>query len=308
MTELITQPLGFEFMQHALAVAVVAAVVCGMLSCWLVLMGWSLMGEAVAHSILPGIVLAYIFGAPMAVGAFVFGMLAVLLIGGIRRSSALKHDTAIGVVFTSLFAVGLVLISRTPSDTHLQHILFGNVLGTSRMDLYQVAALGLITVLVLLLKRRDFVLLAFDRVHAHTIGLSAAGLSTLLLTMLALTTVTALQTLGIILVVAMLVIPGATAFLMARTFSRMLLAATGTATVAAIVGVYVSYWADLATGGCIVLVQALQFALAYVFAPGKGLLAKALTRRRTTTSSGGTATVETDPAMRSSELSTERLP
>ena len=308
MIELITQPLGFEFMRHALAVAVVAAVACGMLSCWLVLMGWSLMGEAVAHSILPGVVLAYIFGAPMAVGAFIFGMLAVLLIGGIRRSSTLKHDTAIGVVFTSLFALGLVLISRTPSETHLQHILFGNVLGTSRGDLYQVAVLGLITVLVLLLKRRDFVLLAFDRVHAHTIGLSAAGLSTLLLMMLALTTVTALQTLGIILVVAMLVIPGATAFLLVRTFSRMLLVAASTATAAAVVGVYVSYWADLATGGCIVLVQALQFTLAYVFAPSKGLLGRALARRRTATSGGPLATVETDPTIAPPELSTERLP
>lgn len=277
--EILTQPLELAFMQNALLVAVLASAVCGLLSCWLVLMGWSLMGEAVAHSILPGIVLAYAFGAPMAVGAFVFGMLAVMLIGGINSTSTLKHDTAIGVVFTSLFALGLVLISRTPSDTHLQHILFGNVLGTSRTDLYQVAALGLLTTAILLIKRRDFTLFAFDRTHAHSIGLSTGVLSTLLLALLALTTVTALQTLGIILVVAMLVIPGATAFLLCRTFGRMLLIASGSAVLAAVTGVYASYWLDVSTGGSIVLAQAAQFALAYVFAPRKGLISRFRGRR-----------------------------
>ncbi|GAB3188295.1 metal ABC transporter permease [Nesterenkonia suensis] len=280
LTDLLVGPLEFGFMQNALLVSVVAAAVCGLLSCWLVLMGWSLMGEAVAHSILPGIVLAYIFGVPMAVGAFVFGMLAVALIGGISTSATLKHDTSIGVVFTSLFALGLVLISRTPSQTHLQHILFGNVLGTSRTDLYQVLALGALTAAILLIKRRDFTLLAFDRTFTHTIGLSAAGLSTVLLMLLALTTVTALQTLGIILVVAMLVIPGATAQLLARTVGRMLAVASSSAVLSALVGVYASYWLDIATGGTIVLVQAVQFTLAYLFAPRRGLLGRVTQRRR----------------------------
>ncbi|GAA1171167.1 metal ABC transporter permease [Nesterenkonia xinjiangensis] len=280
LSELLLGPLEFGFMQNALLVSVVAAGVCGLLSSWLVLMGWSLMGEAVAHSILPGIVLAYIFGVPMAVGAFVFGMLAVALIGGISTSSTLKHDTVIGVVFTSLFALGLVLISRTPSQTHLQHILFGNVLGTSRTDLYQVLVLGALTAAVLLIKRRDFTLLAFDRTFAHTIGLSTAGLSAVLLMLLALTTVTALQTLGIILVVAMLVIPGATALLVTRTFGPMLAVASSSAVASAVVGVYASYWLDIATGGTIVLVQAAQFTAAYLFAPRKGLLGQAVRRHR----------------------------
>lgn len=279
-SEMLLGPLEFGFMQNALAVAVVAAAVCGLLSCWLVLMGWSLMGEAVAHSILPGIVLAYIFGVPMAVGAFAFGMLAVALIGGISTSSVVKHDTSIGIVFTSLFALGLVMISRTPSETHLQHILFGNVLGTSRSDFHQVLVLGLLTAAILLVKRRDFTLLAFDRTFVHTLGLSATGLSALLLMLLALTAVTALQTLGIILVVAMLVIPGATALMLSRTFGTMLVVASVSAMVSAVVGVYASYWLDVATGASIVLSQSLQFAGAYLFAPRKGLVGRILRRRR----------------------------
>ncbi|WP_010524837.1 metal ABC transporter permease [Nesterenkonia sp. F] len=281
IVEILAAPLQFAFMQNALAVAVVAAGVCGLLSCWLVLMGWSLMGEAVAHSILPGIVLAELLGVPMAAGAFVFGLLAVLLIGGISSTPVIKRDTSIGVVFTTLFALGLVLISRVPSQTHLQHILFGNVLGTSRTDLWQVLVLGLATAAVLLLARRDLTLLAFDRTYAHTVGLSTAGLSALLLVLLALTTVTSLQTLGIILVVAMLVIPGATGMLTCRTFGRMLMVSSGGAVFAAVSGVYLSYWLDLSTGGTIVLVQSTLFGLAYVFAPHKGMLARLARARRT---------------------------
>lgn len=279
MWELLTQPMEFAFMQHALAAAIISSVVCALLSCWLVLMGWSLMGEAVAHSILPGIVLAHILGLPMALGAFVFGMLAVLLIGGISGGSTLKHDTSIGVVFTSLFALGLVLISKTPSETHLTHILFGNVLGISQQDLLQTAGLGLATVAVLLVLRHSFVLLAFDKVHAHTIGMSTGALSILLLALLALTTVTSLQTLGILLVVAMLVVPGATALLLCRRFGSMLAVAASSAAASALIGVYASYWFDVATGGSIVLAQSAQFALAYLFAPVKGMVPRLRQRR-----------------------------
>ncbi|MCH8559567.1 metal ABC transporter permease [Nesterenkonia sp. LB17] len=280
MWELLVQPMEFAFMQHALTAAIISSVVCALLSCWLVLMGWSLMGDAVAHSILPGIVLAHIFGLPMALGAFVFGMLAVLLIGGISGGSTLKHDTSIGVVFTSLFALGLVLVSRTPSETHLTHILFGNVLGISQQDLLQTAGLGLATVAVLLTLRRSFVLLAFDKVHAHTIGLSTGALSILLLALLALTTVTALQTLGILLVVAMLVVPGATALLLCRRFGPMLAVAASSAAASAVIGVYASYWLDISTGGSIVLAQSGQFALAYLFAPVKGMIPRLRQRRQ----------------------------
>lgn len=280
MIDLLIAPLAFPFMQHAVIVAVVAAAVCGLLSCWLVLMGWSLMGEAVAHSILPGIVLASLFGAPLAVGAFVFGMGAVLLIGAVGSAPSLKRDTSIGVVFTSLFAVGLVLISLTPTETHLQHILFGDVLGTSRTDVYTVTALGLVTAAVLLVRRRDLVLFAFDRTYAHTVGLSTRGLAALLLMLLALTTVTALQTLGVILVVAMLVIPGATALLLCRTFGRMLAVSSLGAVASAVVGLYSSYWLDVASGATIVLTQSVLFTLAYLFAPRRGLFARLSEGRR----------------------------
>lgn len=281
MIEFFLTPLEFPFMQNALLVALASATVCGLLSAWLVLMGWSLMGEAVAHSILPGVVLAYIFGVPLGVGALVFGLLAVGLIAGLGRTTVLRRDTSIGVVFTALFACGLVLISVTPSQTHLTHILFGNVLGTSRADLYQVLILAGLTIAVLLIKRRDFTVLAFDRTYAATIGLRPTALVMALLFLLALTTVTALQTLGVILVVAMLVIPGATAFLVARRFPVMLLLSAAVGAFSALSGVYISYWWDVSTGGTIVLCAAAQFTLAYLLAPRRGLIPQLWRRRRT---------------------------
>lgn len=280
MMEALLAPFEYEFMQNALMVAVISAAVCGVLSSWLVLMGWSLMGEAVAHSVLPGVVLAFILGVPLGAGAMAFGLLAVALIAGLSRTSTLKRDTTIGVVFTSLFSLGLVLISVTPSQTHLTHILFGNVLGTSRTDLYYVASLAAITLLVLIIKRRDFTLLAFDRTYATAIGLRTSVLTAVLLVLLALTTVTALQTLGVILVVAMLVIPGATGFLVARSFTVMLLVSASVGVIAALAGVNASYWWDISPGGAIVLAASAQFVLAYLAAPHRGLMAQLLRRRR----------------------------
>lgn len=280
MIEQLAAPLAFEFMQNALAVAVISATICGMLSSWLVLMGWSLMGEAVAHSILPGVVLAFLLGIPLGIGAFIFGVMAVAFIGGLGHTTALKRDTSIGVVFTTLFALGLVLMSTVTTETHLQHILFGNVLGTSRLDLYQVAALAVLTAAVLLIKRRDFTLVAFDRVYATAIGLPVAALTWTLLGLLALTTVTALQTLGVILVVAMLVIPGAAAFMVVRSFAAMLAVSAGIGAVAAVVGVYASYWMDVSTGGAIVLAASAQFILAYLCGPRRGVLVMRLRQRQ----------------------------
>ncbi|GFZ84163.1 membrane protein [Nesterenkonia alkaliphila] len=287
MIDLLLTPLQYPFMQNALAVAVISAAVCGMLSAWLVLMGWSLMGEAVAHSILPGVVLAFILGIPLGVGAFVFGLAAVALIGALGQTTRLKRDTTIGVVFTSLFALGLVLMSTVTTQTHLQHILFGNVLGTSRADLYQVAALAAVTAAVLLVKRRDFTLVAFDRIYARAIGLPVGVLTGVLLVLLALTTVTALQTLGVILVVAVLVIPGATAFLLVRSFGAMLAVSSAVGAVSAVAGVYASYWWDLSTGGSIVLAASAQFILAYLLSPKRGLLSQLWRRIRPRPRSSG---------------------
>ncbi|MEV7693556.1 metal ABC transporter permease [Microbacterium sp. NPDC089189] len=270
--DLIVEPLQYDFMLRALAATSIAAIVCAILSCWLVLVGWSLMGDAVSHAVLPGVVLAYVFGAPFALGALVFGFLAVALIGLIRGTSRVKEDAAIGIVFTTLFALGLVLISITPSQTDLNHIIFGNVLGVSTGDLVQIGILAAIAFAVLTVKRRDLTLYAFDPTHAFAIGLSPRVLGALLLGVLALTAVVALQVVGVILVVAMLIIPGATAHLLTDRFGRMLLIAPVMSVVSSVVGLYLSYWVDASPGGLVVLVQGAVFALVYLAGPTRGVL------------------------------------
>lgn len=274
------EPLQYGFLTRALVVTLAAAVVASVLSCWLILMGWSLMGDAVSHAVLPGVALAYIVGVPFSIGAFIFGVGAVALIGAVKSTTKLKSDTVIGVVFTALFAVGLAIVSRTPSQVDLMHILFGNVLGVTDGELWQVLILGALTLAIVLIKRRDLTLLAFDRTHAHVIGLNTRFLGALLLGLLALTVVVGLQAVGIILVVAMLITPGATAFLLARSFDRMLVLAVVITATAAVSGVYASYYLDISTGASVVLAQALAFAVVYLAAPRTGLVAQLARRRR----------------------------
>ncbi|WP_374976246.1 metal ABC transporter permease [Microbacterium trichothecenolyticum] len=279
--DFLLEPLQYEFMVRAIVTTVIAAIVCAVLSCWLVLIGWSLMGDAVSHAVLPGVVLAYVVGAPFALGALVFGFLAVALIGLIRGTTRVKEDAAIGIVFTTLFALGLVLISVTPSQTDLNHIIFGNILGVSTIELIQIAVLAAVSFAVLFVKRRDLTLYAFDPIHAFAIGLSPRFLGALLLGVLALTAVVALQVVGVILVVAMLIIPGATAYLLTDRFGRMLVIAPALSAAASVVGIYISYWIDAASGGLVVVVQGAVFALVYLFSPRQGLLGRMLARRRT---------------------------
>ncbi len=281
--ELLIEPLQYGFMQRALITTVIAAVVCAVLSCWLVLIGWSLMGDAVSHAVLPGVVLAYLVGAPFALGAVLFGFLAVALIGLVGSTSRVKEDAAIGIVFTSLFALGLVLVSVTPSQTDLSHILFGNVLGVSVADLLQIAALAVVVLTVALLKRRDLTLLAFDPGHAFAIGLSPRVLRAMLLGMLAMTAVVGLQVVGVVLVVAMLIIPGATAYLLTDRFGWMLFWAPVLGASAAVTGIYLSYWIDVSPGGMVVLAQAAVFAVAYLFAPRRGVVVRLVGRSRPVT-------------------------
>lgn len=281
--DLILEPLQYEFMVRALVTTTIAAVVCALLSCWLVLIGWSLMGDAVSHAVLPGVVLAYVVGAPFAIGALVFGFLAVGLIGLIRGTSRVKEDAAIGIVFTTLFALGLVLISVTPSQTDLNHIVFGNILGISAGELTQIAILAAVTLVVLLIKRRDLTLYAFDPAHAFAIGLSPRMLGALLLGLLALTAVLALQVVGVILVVAMLIIPGATAYLLTDRFTTMLIVAPSISALSSIAGIYLSYWVDAASGGLVVVVQGIVFTLVYLLSPRQGVLPKLLRSRAPST-------------------------
>lgn len=278
--DVLIEPLQYEFMLRALAATTAAAIICALLSCWLVLIGWSLMGDAVSHAVLPGVVLAYIFGWPFAVGALIFGFLATALIGTVTATSRTKEDAAIGIVFSTLFALGIVLISVTPSQTDLNHILFGNVLGVSQVELFQVVGLAFIAAVILLIKRRGLVLWAFDPQLAQAIGLSTRRMRILLLAVLAVTSVVALQVVGVILVVAMLIIPGATAHLLTDRFRNMLIIAPSAAVASSLVGIYVSYWADVSPGGMIVLVQGAVYALVYLCAPRYGILARVFDNRR----------------------------
>lgn len=278
--DFLLEPLAYEFMTRALLVTVIASIVCALLSCWLVLIGWSLMGDAVSHAVLPGVVLAYVVGAPFAVGALLFGLLAVTAIGVVRSTSRVKEDAAIGVVFTTLFALGIVLISVTPSQTDLNHILFGNLLGVGDGDLVQVIVLGIVAFTILVLKRRDLTLYAFDPSHAHAIGFSPRALGALLLGLLALTAVVALQAVGVILVVALLITPGATAYLLTDRFSAMLVIAPAISATCALVGIYASYYIDASSGGCVVLTQGAVFFVVYLVSPRHGVLTARLTSAR----------------------------
>lgn len=299
LIDFLLEPFGFDFMLRALATTLIASVVCAVLSCWLVLIGWSLMGDAVSHAVLPGVVLAYVVGAPFALGAVVFGFLAVGLIGAVRDTSRIKEDAAIGIVFTSLFALGLVLISVTPSHVDLNHIIFGNLLGVSSSELVQVALLGVITLLGLAAKNRDFTLYAFDPTHAHALGINPRLLGAALLGLLALTSVVALQAVGVVLVVAMLIVPGATAYLLTDRFQRMLLIAPVISILCAVIGLYSSYYLDTASGGMVVLSQGTVFALVYLFAPRHGLIGRrlaAIRRRRGNTRIRRVSTEARSPA------------
>ncbi|MBM7051633.1 metal ABC transporter permease [Rothia sp. ZJ1223] len=280
--EFLIDPLAYDFMVRALAVTVLAALTCALLSCWLVLMGWSLMGDAISHAVLPGVVLAYIFGAPFSAGALVAALVAVGLIGLVRRGSPrIREDAAIGIVFTTLFALGLVLISVTPSNTDLHHILFGNVLGVSAGDLLQVGGLGALVALVLLIKRKDLTLYAFDPGYAHAIGMRPHLLGALLLVVLALTNVIALQVVGVVLVVAMLIIPGATARMLTNRFPRMLLVSCAVSVVGSVTGLYASYYLDVSPGGAVVLVLGGLFFIVYLFSPTYGVISSYLRSKGT---------------------------
>jgi manganese/iron transport system permease protein len=268
----ITVPLSYPFMQRALIVSLMVGAVCAVLSCYLVLKGWSLMGDAISHAVLPGIVVAYVLGLPLAVGAFAAGLSCALLTGYLKEHSRVKEDTVMGIVFSGMFGFGLVIFTKVETDQHLNHILFGNVLGVSVRDLVETALIAGGTLFIVLLKRRDFLLYCFDPNHARAIGLPVRMLHYGLLILLSITIVGALKAVGIILVIAMLVAPGATAYLVTDSFERMLVIAGAVATLSCALGTVVSFHIDGATGACIVLIQFLLFVLAFLFAPKRGLV------------------------------------
>jgi manganese transport system permease protein len=272
LSSLLLEPLNQLFMQRALGIGMLVAVVCAVLSCFMTLKGWALMGDAVSHAVMPGVVVAYSLGLPFSLGAFVFGVGSVALIGFVKQKSRIKEDTVIGLVFTGFFALGLVLVSKVRSNIDLTHILFGNVLGISSSDIWQTLLISALVVVVLLVLRRDLLLFCFDPTHARSIGINTGLLHYTLLSVLSLAAVAGLQTVGVILVVAMLVTPGATAYLLTDSFDRMTLLAIASSVFSSLLGVYISYWSDSSTAGCIVLVQFGLFLLAFLLAPRYGIL------------------------------------
>ncbi|HEY4074433.1 MAG TPA: metal ABC transporter permease [Herbaspirillum sp.] len=269
----IVLPLSYPFMQRALIVALLVGAVCAVLSCYLVLRGWSLMGDAISHGVLPGIVIATVAGIPLVIGAFGAGLSCAVLTGYLKENSRLKEDTVMGIVFSGMFALGIVMFAKIETDLHLTHILFGDMLGVDSIDLIEMAIIAGGTLLTVLVKRRDFLLYCFDPNHARAVGLPVRRLHYGLLVLLSLSIVASLKAVGIILAVAMLVAPGAIAYLLTDSFERMLLIATAVATVSCALGTLISFHIDGATGPCIVLVQAAVFVMVFLFAPKRGIVA-----------------------------------
>ena len=257
-------PFQFPFMQQAFAIALLVAVPSALLSCFLVLKGWSLMGDAVSHAVLPGVVLAYIAGIPLAIGAFAAGMVCALATGYLKENSRIKEDTVMGVVFSGMFGLGIVLYTKIQTEVHLDHILFGDMLGVSWSDVGQTGLIAVACVASIMIFRRDLLLHAFDAQHARAIGLPVRLLHYGLLSVLALTIVGALKAVGIILAIALLISPGAIAFLLTTRFERMLTVSVIVAIASSLAGVYLSFFLDSAPAPTIVLLLSGSFVIAFV--------------------------------------------
>ena len=267
-------PLQYEYMLRAIWVSGLVGGVCGLLSSFVTLKGWSMMGDALSHAVVPGVAIAYIAGLPFALGAFVAAILATGAMAFIRAQGRIREDATMGIVFTAFFALGLVLITKYPSGVDLKVILYGNILGIARGDILQVVLISGVTVCVLVVKWKDLMLYCFDANQARALGLRAGWLHVVLLGLLAATSVAALQAVGAILVLAMLVTPGATAYLLTDRFGKMMWISSGLGVMGSVVGAYASYFINGATGGCIVTLQTLVFLGVFVFAPKQGLLAR----------------------------------
>ncbi len=279
LLETLSLPLRYDYMLKAILVSGVVGAVCAFLSCFVTLKGWSLMGDAISHAVVPGVAVAYYVGWPFAVGAFATGLLASAGMGFVKKKTKLREDAVIGVVFTAFFALGVFLISLFPSEVDLRTIVFGNILGISDADVRQMLAISAVTVLVLGLKWRDLMLFCFDPNQARAMGLNTTALHMLLLALLSATAVASLQTVGAALVVAMLVTPGATAYLLTDRFGRMISIAVLMGAMTSLVGAYASYFFDGSTGGCIVTLQSALFVIALIFGPKHGMLAARARRR-----------------------------
>jgi len=257
----------YDFLQSALLTAIMVGIMSGIIGSFIILRGMSLMGDAISHAVLPGVAVAYIFGFNILIGASVFGVLAALLIGFVASRSKIKTDTSIGVVFSAFYALGFILISMAESSTNLHHILFGNILAVSDSDIMTTAVVLGIVILFVVIFYKELLVTSFDETYAQTYGLKVQVIHYALMLVLTLVTVSALQTVGIILVVAMLITPAATAFLWTDKLMTMLILSASVGVVSSITGLYFSYTFNWASGPAIVLVAAMLFALSFIFSP-----------------------------------------
>ena len=261
--DILLQPFTFDFMLRAIVIALLVAIPTAILSCFLVLKGWSLMGDAVAHAVLPGVILAYLLGFPYIIGAFIAGMLCAVTTGFISENSRLKEDTVMGVVFSSMFALGIVMMSKIESEVHLDHILFGDILGITGTDILITGAITLFSLLFLIIKGKDLVLYIFDLQHAKAIGIPIRVLHYCLLALLSITIVSALKAVGMILVIASLIAPGAIAYLITNRFKNMILISLIINSLCAVAGVYASFFIDSAPAPTIVVMLTIVFVIVF---------------------------------------------
>ncbi|MFB2532045.1 metal ABC transporter permease [Paracoccus sp. p3-h83] len=267
------EPFGYGYMVNAMWVSALVGGVCAFLSAYLMLKGWSLIGDALSHAIVPGVAGAYMLGLPFALGAFASGGLAAGAMLFLNQRTGLKEDSIIGIVFTGFFGLGLFMISVSPVPVDVKTIIMGNILAISPADTVQLAIIGFVTLAVLLAKWKDLMAVFFDETHARSIGLNPARLKFLFFTLLSAACVAALQTVGAFLVIALVVTPGATAYLLTDRFPRLLALSVAIGSVTSFAGAYISYFLDGATGGIIICLQTLLFLAAFVWAPKHGLLA-----------------------------------
>lgn len=277
MISLLLEPFSYNYMFNAIWVSALVGGVCAFLSCYLMLKGWSLIGDALSHSIVPGVAGAYMLGLPFSIGAFFSGGLAASAMLFLNQRTKLREDTIIGLIFSSFFGLGLFMVSLNPTSVNIQTIVLGNILAIDHSDIIQLAVIGFVSLAILLLKWKDLMVTFFDENHARSIGLNPVWLKGLFFTLLSVTTVAALQTVGAFLVICMVVTPGATAYLLTDRFPKLLMISVTLGTLTSAVGTWISYFLDGATGGIIVILQTLVFLIAFLFAPKHGLIAS---RRR----------------------------
>lgn len=264
MIDTLLQPFQFTFMQNAFLIMIMISVPTSLLSCYLVLKGWSLMGDAISHAVLPGVVAAYILNIPLIIGAFCAGMFCALATGFLADNSRIKQDTVMGIVFSGMFGFGIVMYTKISTDMHLDHILFGNMLGVGGGDLWTAGVIALVVATMVIAKRRDLMLHAFDPVQAQAVGLRVGWLHYGLLALISLTIVATLSAVGIILSIGLLIAPGAIAFLLTRQFSHMLPIAVGVTMISGILGVYASFFLDSAPAPTVILILTIIFSAAFI--------------------------------------------